>query len=84
MNVEQSAVYLALRDKRDVILAQLAPLEVERDRLRKLVDAADREWRAKAEEIAALERAHDLRGVCMELAALARSMGAYSIKASGG
>jgi len=84
MNVEQSATYVALRNKRDALLAQIVPLEVERDALRKIVDAAEREWRAKCEEIVALERAGNLRAICMELAALARSMGAYSLKVAGG
>jgi hypothetical protein len=65
------------------ILADLAPDEAEAAKLRAVADAAEEAWKKKRTAIAAVENQRELRKISGRLAALARAMGAISLKAAG-
>jgi len=76
--------YDRLAEGKAQILAEIAPLEAEADALRAAADQAEAAWQAKRKAIAAIEAERGLKKTSMRLAALARAMGAISLKAEPG
>lgn len=73
----------ALRAKRDKILAESAPLKERRDALRAEMAPLEAEYRKVCDEIKAIERPH-LANLCSQISALARAMGARSMRGAKG
>lgn len=73
----------ALAEQKQKILDEVAPLEKQAAPLRAEADKAEAAWQAVRAQVAKIEKDKNLRGISMRMAALARAMGARSIKAEG-
>ena len=71
----------ALKKSREEILASLAPLEKEANELQATADQANAAWKAKREEIVAIERKTRLREISREIGVLSRALGAKTLQA---
>ena len=80
---ELAKEYDELSESKAKILADLAPHEAEAAKLRATADAAEDAWKKKRTMIAGVEQQRGLAKITGRLAALARAMGAISMKAAG-
>ena len=76
--------YDQLAARKAAVLEEVKPLETRAAELRAVADQAETEWQAVRKQIATIEAERGLRKMSMRLAALARAMGAISLKAEPG